>query len=938
MAVSTLQLHSIFEKGREDLISSLFDEWIFEYDFVEGTFTTLNGEPETYGIRIRRSESGDRIDMNVICPDDVEAFSKCCEEWEPEAPGDRERHSLDFRVKNGEDWKWLNITCVASEFFEGSAVAITAKVSDIDSEKRERIKLTDKAQRDSLTGLFNREAFETRIKKVLEDVNNGDRDSFAVMIIDIDNFKGINDNYGHLFGDLSIIDMAGLLRTKVFPTDIVGRFGGDEFIVACTDYKTVNELEDRIVTLRRDYSETMHLEYDGASFSCSIGVAFYGDDGTDYETLVSNADKALYYVKEHGKDNYKFCDDQVKEYFASRNAAGTNQTPIADNTNLTDELVHYTLDLFEASEDMMEAAGVLLGRIGRRFSLSFVSLREKEQNGGSTVKYVWFDKSAPDNYKDESAISLADKNACDRVFNSGETMIIRSITEMVDGAPVKTMMKLEGISAFVKVPLISSNESFGCILFGTINGDRDWTEEELKAFFTMSRILSVYLVRQKDYDRIQRQIENMLSYDELTGLLKYEKFKEIAGRVIDEDKDSTYAVIAADISKFKFFNEHYGFKTGDEFIKDFATLIVKHNPRLVAGCRKYADSFVALIRVERPELLQTTLEGYVNRFRQNEAIKFPDFDPEVNLGFYLFEAERREIGYGLDNAAFAKRALKEAGTPGVKQYLPEMKETKIREVAFLHTLEEAIDNREFVPFLQPKVDLKTGEIDGAEALVRWLKADNTVGMPDEYIPLLEKSGKIIELDYLVFENVLRMLQRWKTEGRNIIPISVNFSRKHVKNDMFVSYLLRQTDYFGIDRKLIEIEITESAFVDDHNALIKVMNEIKKQGFMLAVDDFGKGYSSLSMLNEVPADIIKIDREFLKNIDDGPGRAMLENVIHLIKDTKKRVVCEGIEKQDEAKLLREFGCEVGQGFLYGKPMAIADFEKRFNNPMQSKISE
>ncbi len=927
------------QRAREklELISALFDDWIFEYDFVDGKFYTLSGDPADYGLRLIRNGDAVLIDKRTIHPDDLDEFTKVCEEWEGETPEDIERHFMEFRVMNGNDWKWRSITGVPSAFFDGAVTSFVAKVSDIDNEKREKLKLIDKAQRDSLTGLYNREAFEAKVNRRLEKVRRGELERFAVLIVDIDNFKHINDNYGHLFGDLSILDLTNLLKTHKYPTDIVGRFGGDEFIIATTEFPDREELERKIICLKTEYSASMHKEYEALPFSYSIGVAVFGPDGTDYGELVANADKALYYVKEHGKDGYSFCNQTIRNTFDAKSNVSQKRTPILVNDNMADELVQFALDLFESTNDIMSAVGLLLGRIGRRYKLSFVALRERMQNGSSKVSYTWFSEDTQKDLQVNTPISAEDTVTTDRMFNSSESIVSCDTNEMDPTSPFTRLMNAEGVKAFVKSPLLSGSEGIGCVLFGVRTGTREWTDDEIKSFAVVSRILSVYIVREKGYDKAQKEIERMMNYDDVTTLLKFDKFKEAAGQIIVENPGDTYAVISADIAHFKYFNEHYGFKLGDDLLRDFADIIVKHNPKVVASCREYADNFLLLARVTQPDALQSILEGYSKRFTMNETIRFPETGAEVNAGYYLIEEDRVEISVAIDNANSAKKTQKETGAAGVLRFEKGMKEGKIHEVTLIHTIEDALENQEFRPFLQPKVSLTTGEVVGAEALVRWLKPDGTIGMPDEYVPLLEKCGKILNLDYYVFECILRLLKRWETEGRELIPISVNFSRRHIKNNLFVSYLTRQTDLYGIDRKNIEIEITESAFVDDSDALIRIMNEISALGFKLAVDDFGKGYSSLSMLNEVPADAIKIDKEFLKNYQDVSQKAMLNNVVRLIKDVSMTVVCEGIEEKEQAEFLALIGCDEGQGFWFGKPMPVSEFEIRFNNKIKSTIS-
>ena len=193
---------------------------------------------------------------------------------------------------------------------------------------------------------------------------------------------------------------------------------------------------------------------------------------------------------------------------------------------------------------------------------------------------------------------------------------------------------------------------------------------------------------------------------------------------------------------------------------------------------------------------------------------------------------------------------------------------------------------------------------------------------------MEKSGKIVQLDFYMYETVLRLQKKWKEAGYTSIPISVNLSRHHIKDENLVEKLVGLLEVYDVESNLIEIEITESAFIEDQAALIELMKEIKRRGFLVSIDDFGTGYSSLSMLTELPADVVKLDKEFLKHSDSEISKGMINNVIRLIKDNRMDVICEGVEIEEQAEFLAKAGCDMGQGYYFSKPVPIAEFEKLY----------
>jgi len=389
-----------------------------------------------------------------------------------------------------------------------------------------------------------------------------------------------------------------------------------------------------------------------------------------------------------------------------------------------------------------------------------------------------------------------------------------------------------------------------------------------------------------------------------------------------------YAIVSTDFAHFKYFNEVYGFRNGDEVLRDFASLVAKHNPRAVAACRDYADNFLIMVTVKDAESLMSNINNYNMTFMTTQNEKYLDSRLELCSGACLITNPEAGIVQALDNANTARKILKEKGQTGVLMFEPSMRANRMKEIAVLHMLEEAIDNSEFRMYLQPKFSLATGDLVGAEALSRWEKANGEIVTPADFIPPLEKSGKIVQLDFYMYEMVLRQQRKWMNLGYPVVPVSVNLSRHHIKDERLVEKLVSLLDAYGIESRLIEIEITEGAFIEDQAALISLMKQIKERGFRVSIDDFGTGYSSLSMLTELSADIVKLDKEFLKHSDSDITKGMLNNVIRLIKDNCMDIVCEGVEIEEQVDFLAKAGCDMAQGYYFSKPIPVAEFEKKY----------
>ena len=260
-----------------------------------------------------------------------------------------------------------------------------------------------------------------------------------------------------------------------------------------------------------------------------------------------------------------------------------------------------------------------------------------------------------------------------------------------------------------------------------------------------------------------------------------------------------------------------------------------------------------------------------------------------------------------------------------------MREELNRSIEIAADAKRAIRNSEFKVYFQPKVSVSKDEIVGAEALVRWVKPDGTVVTPDSFIPFLEKNGYIVQIDFFVYEEVCRYLRRRLDNGESVVPVSVNVSRIHMLSNDFSSDIVEIVRRYGIDPSLIELELTESVFIANEDEAIKTLSALREKGFRVSIDDFGSGYSSLSLLKRMPVDVLKIDKGFFSgdHIEDKDG-IVLSSVIDMADKMNIDIICEGIETEEQVDFLKHSNCDTAQGFFYAKPIPLADFEDMLDN--------
>ncbi len=430
-------------------------------------------------------------------------------------------------------------------------------------------------------------------------------------------------------------------------------------------------------------------------------------------------------------------------------------------------------------------------------------------------------------------------------------------------------------------------------------------------------------------DKDSEYIRFLLQTDQLTGLYNRKGFTQNAANALSERQEGmVYAIVYSDINDFSYVNENFGYETGNTMLRDY-TACLRGGASYVMGCRIYSDYFICLCRSKNRATLIRSVEQQNLRFTAMQKKKFPSGDIRIACGMYILPDGDIELNTAIDNANLARRSVKHSSSILCGIYSQRMRMQKIYEQSICNELHSAIKNRQIEMFLQPKFHLEKRVIIGAEALARWRNQNGTYKMPFEFIPVLEKVGYIDELDFFIYGEVLRTLEKWKHDGRSIIPVSVNFSQHHITQPKFVENIIKTADKYDVDKGDVEIEITESCFSGDTQALFSVMDKLRSVGFKVSIDDFGIGYSTLSVLMNAPVDIVKIDKSFIDNIEQNKNdRDFVANMCSLIDTAKKDIIFEGVETDAQAAILCQSGYTKAQGWLFDKAMPLDDFEQKY----------
>ena len=456
-------------------------------------------------------------------------------------------------------------------------------------------------------------------------------------------------------------------------------------------------------------------------------------------------------------------------------------------------------------------------------------------------------------------------------------------------------------------------------------GEEDFSEDEKKnlkyifgeVFYKFNRTM------------MQGILINILDTDVATTVASPEAFMRFVERTMRAGQLNRYVVLFVNIHNFKYVNKVFPYEEGDVILKNYACTIknMLYEDEIVA--RLGGDNFVLLVNRDRYEYMVENIQNI--HIYHSAGAKEKHFLFSATIGASGLEniSVSREV---MARASIAYQTARLKGVGSVVFYSDEIQQRLMENQSIISDFGPALDNGEFVVYYQPKVDVVTKEICGAEALIRWMRNGKLI-YPNSFIPQLENEGSICRLDYFVLESVCKFLRNRKEQGLNLINISVNFSRRHMEEDDLVQNIVRTIDRYGVDHQYIEIELTESGDFQNYEIMSGIVNGLRDNGIRTSVDDFGTGFSSLNMIKNIDLNIIKIDKSFipLENdyTDKDRDKIMFGNIINMVKQLGKKTVAEGVETASQYEYLKSVGCDMIQGYLFDKPLTENDFKERLS---------
>lgn len=456
-----------------------------------------------------------------------------------------------------------------------------------------------------------------------------------------------------------------------------------------------------------------------------------------------------------------------------------------------------------------------------------------------------------------------------------------------------------------------------------------------RIMYTIVLLLSISLIfyGYRIFHKNNTILMKLAYIDPLTETYNAIKFRRVCERVLQ--KEGQYQICVLNIRKFQFINEILGEKDADVLLCSLAKIIEKEKKKGEYFCHENADQFLFLLKnrkqdeiVELIQRIETELIQFANQYNQT-------YDIALYTGISNIEEEKYKEVYNrlLQNALVALKAARNSSTNLVfydeKLYQEMLLKSKIES-----RMKKALQQEEFKVYLQPKMDLKTGKLAGAEALVRWIQQDGTMVFPDQFIPLFEQNGFCVELDLYMLERVCQKLGKWMDQGKEIVPISINQSKLLFYRNDYIQRICAITEKYQIAPSFIMLEILEGLDIDNIELLNETIQQLHEKGFTISLDDFGSGYSSLNFLGKIQIDELKIDRMFLLGIDEAAEeekerqKKIMSHIIALAKSMQINTVIEGVETKENEQLMKEMECDLGQGYYYCRPIPVDDFERKY----------
>ncbi len=792
--------------------------------------------------------------------------------------------------------------------------------------------------RDSLTKLYNEVTANTYIEYQLQSIGEDERVTF--FLIDINNLNELYEKLGYVFIGEILANAAEYIQMLFGSFDIIARKEKNGFIIFSRRFQQESEVQEMAEEVCKRLQQTVRGFKETYEIRVSIGIVHTSRKNMTCQDLHQKAELAISAVtkaspfeiyQENRRDEYEKMQKELSKQRTDKlwKVIGSDEKSVDFNY----ELMDYALKLIEETKDVGSAIQMILRKVGEFYGLSSV-LIEEQKSGPNSLKCTYEWTNTEEKIRLDSVVRYTEEEWYRKqsMYDSGSNTYSFSFQEKEQALETDLQYYHKyGVKSILKSALYNNGIFIGDIVFVDKENYRIWSQGEVKTIRTLCRILISCLLKLRAYGEAAHTIEYLSGYDVNTGLMKYERFIRNIGSMLPTIEVEKRAIfIYSNIGNIKYVTERLGEEAADKVLKEFAEHLKEEFQGKTLLARLGYDSLLAFAIVEIDEIENYMEEkvSQVNReFTEKMEAKYENCGLAINSGIYVVKDKNATAQKAVANANMARKKAEDTKRTCLV-FVEQMDQEIKRAYEILGNMKYAMENKEFQVYYQQKVDAKNRKVVGAEALIRWQKADGTMIYPNQFIPIFEKEGVVVWLDYYVYESVCVYLRERLDAGLTVVPISMNVSRRHLQNQNLIIYVKELLEKYQIPPELLEFELTENIEIENLETMEWMFKELKKLGVKVSIDDFGSGYSSLNVLRKMPIDVLKLDRVFLEDFGENKSEEIIvSSVVNMAKQLEITVVCEGVETEEQAEFLEKIGCDLMQGYYFSRPVDVGTFNEQ-----------
>ena len=801
---------------------------------------------------------------------------------------------------------WVNAVARLVRDVQNGDLYVYGTLEDINEKKNLELALKFRAEYDVQTGVYNKETAIQMIGDALLK-NQGRRQAYALLVFNVDFFTKLVHEIGYVAADDVLKEISNQLKLRFIEDAIIGRFYGDEFVVFLYN----NPRAEFVRQCAEDVIKTIALPYMFPNIShpvnVSCGIIFDNCPEHIFQGLYQMARAALETGISMGRSGVFVYSDHLKKYEPGnpgvpdtlRNTAQT-ELGSAGETVLLQGMFALT-----SAADFGHALENVLGSLASYYGGDRAYVIECEPESGKIREvYEWKKEDMFSAGVSGSPYLYPGSPGGWKWEELGRLQLIQDIEQWKEKrSGLYKNMKSLGIDSCYLVSLEDGEKRMG---YMEIDNPKRNTEHT-----TILTTIQYFVANELTKRRLQEEQEFLMHHDGLTGVLNRNSYKEFCSAIREESLISL-GIVSVDINGLKDINRIYGNAYGDNVIQFTADIMQEEFP----AARVYrftGDEFLLVSENISHDAFEKRLKKMRERMREAASVSVGGAwsDTDISLDFLIASADERRM--------IAKQ-----------EYYNEHPFAEVhRSAGILKELLKEISAGRFTVYLQPKIDTYNNTLCGAEALVRYQDPKKGIVPPGKFIPYLETAGLIHYIDFFVFEEVCKILKEWERRGVELIPVSLNFSRATLLEEQLIERMEEIIFRYGVDKRYVEIEITESMGEVERNTVAQIGKQICQAGYNIALDDFGAKYSNLSFLSAIRFNHLKLDKGLVNNLlTNEKARIIVKNILTLCQELCMEVVAEGVENREQLEILKNLECFYIQGYYFNKPLSRPEFEKQY----------